>query len=448
VKPPPIKFADSPDGKIAYQVIGDGSIDVVWTLGFLRGNLDGLWEHPMCERYLRRLSSFCRLILLNQRGTGLSDPLPAGAPPTFEDWTTDLRCVLDAAGSEQVAVLANDGGGSAGMLFAAAFPERTRALMLFNCYATLARHDDYPWGLPAPALERLIDAFIAAWGSGENLRVMAPDLAGDERFRDWFARLERLSMSPATVSVLARWSLTTLDLRGILPTIKAPTLVVSHAEHPWVRPGHSRYLAEHIPNAKHIERPGFWGIPYVDDVDWTLSEVQAFLTGTRGSQDLDNRVLATVLFTDIVDSTGHAARVGDRRWGALLDDHNKLAAAEIERFRGRIVKSTGDGFLVTFDGPARAIRCALNLGDAVRPLGIEVRTGLHTGEVELRDDDVGGIAVHIAERVMGEAGAEEVLVSGAVPPLVAGSGIEFDDCGVRPLKGVPGEWRLFAVKRS
>jgi class 3 adenylate cyclase len=330
------------------------------------------------------------------------------------------------------------------LVFAASFPERTQALALLNSYATLGRHDDYEWGFPAEVLERFVSNAVTNYGTGARLGFSAPEMAHDDRFRDWFARLERTSHSPSTWQVVMR-AQAAVDLRGILPAIKAPTLVISHARHPYVRVDHGRYLAEHIPNARYVERPGFWGFSWLHDVDWTLDELQDFFTGTRGAPDLDDRVLATVLFTDIVASTERAASLGDRRWRQILDEHDSVTRSEIERFRGRLVKSTGDGFLATFDGPARAIRCAVALTNAVRPLGIEVRTGVHTGEVQVREEDLGGIAVHIADRVMGEAGPGEVLVSGAVPPLVAGSGIEFDDRGVRPLKGVPGEWRLFAV---
>jgi class 3 adenylate cyclase/pimeloyl-ACP methyl ester carboxylesterase len=443
MKPPSIHFADSPEGKIAYQVVGEGPIDLVFSLGG-RGNLDVVWEYPATERFLRRLASFSRLILCNQRGTGLSDPIPLGAPPTAEEWTMDIRWVMDAVASERAAYLATELGGILGILFAATFPERTLALALLNCFATMNRFDDYPWGLPSKALDRFEKAFVQAWGTGENLRVLAPELVDDERFRESYARLERLSMGPFTSRVVAT-TITNIDMRGILSSIKAPTLVISHEGSSLARSGHGRYLADHISDARYIERPGFWGLPWIHDVDWVLDELQTFFTGTKGVPSLDDRVLATVLFTDIVGSTERAASLGDHRWRALLDEHDALTRREIERFRGRLVKSTGDGCLATFDGPARAIRCALALTEVVHGLGIEVRTGLHTGEVELRDKDLGGIALHIAQRVMGEAGSGEVLVSSAIPPLVAGSGIDFDDRGVRALKGVPGEWRLYAV---
>jgi class 3 adenylate cyclase len=331
------------------------------------------------------------------------------------------------------------------MVRAATFPQRTVALALVDCFATMRRFDDYPWGFPPDALEKRDAAALASWGSAPGLRILAPGLADDERFRDWWARSQRGYMSQSMMAVAQR-IMSGTDLRGILSSIEAPTLVISHTEHPWLRLGHGKYLAEHIPGARYIERQGFSGIEWLDDADWTLDEVQSFFTGTRGESGIDDRVLATILFTDIVGSTERAAEIGDQRWRYLLDEHDRITRREIERFRGRLVKSTGDGLLATFDGPARAIRCARALADAVRPLGIEVRTGLHTGEIELRDDDVGGIAVHIAARVMGEAGAGEVLVSGAVPPLVAGAEIDFEDRGERVLKGVPGAWRLFAVK--
>jgi len=442
VKPPRIRFAPSPEGKIAYQVVGDGPIDLLFHPG--PQNLDAIWDNPSLERFLRRLASFSRLILHNRRGTGLSDPIPLGAAPTLEEWASDLDCVLDALGSERASLLCSDVGGIAASVVAATHPERVTALALLNCYATLRRADEYPWGFPEVAMDRFLEAFTSRYGTGGNVQVTAPELAHDERFREWFGRLERLSMSPTAAELFTKLILT-CDIRGILPLVKAPTLVISHAGHPWIRSDHGAYLAEHIPNARYVERPGFWGLYWIHDVEWVLDEVETFFTGTKSAPNLDDRVLATVLFTDIVGSTERAAAMGDQRWRWLLDEHDIVMRREIERYRGRAVKSTGDGYLATFDGPARAIRCALAIKEAVNGLGVEVRTGLHTGEVELRGEDVGGIAVHIAARVMAEAGSSEVLVSGAVPPLVAGSGIEFTDRGVQPLKGVPGEWRLFSV---
>jgi class 3 adenylate cyclase len=335
--------------------------------------------------------------------------------------------------------------GAAYLLFAATFPERVLSLALANSWATLRRRDDYPWGIPAEVLDQANEVLVELWGTDESVAIFSPKLANDERFREWFARLERATHSPSTLKVL-RQIVSALDVRATLPTIKAPALIVSHARHPYVRPDHSRFLAEHLPNAKHIERPGNGTFFWLHDVDWMLEEVQTFFTGTKGAPDLDDRILATVLFTDIVSSTERASALGDRGWRELLDEHDRLVHREIERFRGRAVKSTGDGILATFEGPARAIRCAIAINEAISPLGIEVRTGLHTGEVELRGEDIGGIAVHIGARVMKEAGPGEVLVSGAVPPLVAGSAIEFEDRGAKEIKGIPGEWRMFLVK--
>ncbi len=442
MKPPPVHFAPSPGGRIAYQVVGDGPVDILFHPG--PKNLDVIWENPALERFLRRLATWSRLIMCNRRGTGLSDPIPNGAPPTNEEWATDLRWVLDAAGSERAALLATEEGGGSIPLFAATHPERTRSLALINCFATLRRSEDYPWGFPEESFERFIQAYKSQHGTGANLKVLAPELADDERFRDWFARLERASMNPATTEFATRLMLS-MDIRGVLSTINVPTLVISHTGSPWIRPEHGRYLAEHIPDSRYVERPGFWGLYWIHDVDWILGELQTFFTGTKGAPNLDDRVLATVLFTDIVGSTERASEIGDQRWHWLLDEHDAIMRREIERYRGRAVKFTGDGYLATFDGPARAIRCALSVNEAVRDLGLQVRAGLHTGEVELRGEDVAGIAVNIAARVMAEAGAGEVVVSGSVPPLVAGSGIEFADRGVHPLKGVPGEWSLFTV---
>ena len=443
MKAPRVQFANSPGGKIAFQLAGDGPIDLAF-FPYMGWNLDMIWEHPGLARYLQRLASFSRLILFCPRGYALSDPIPLGDPPTHEEWTTDFRYVMDAASSDRTALMGVGESGPGLMMFAAAFPERTSALVLVNSFATLQRHDDYPWGMPADLLERFRLAVSPLWGTGEIMRAQAPELADDERFIQWCARLERGTVSPATYAFIRRM-VPQIDVRGVLPSIQAPTLVISHEGDPYIRPGHGRYLAEHIPNARLAERPGFFGVYWLHDVDWVLDEVQSFLTGARSAASVDDRVLATILFTDIVGSTRQAAELGDERWRTLLDAHDEIADREIERYRGRRVKSTGDGILAIFDGPARGIRCALSIRDEVRSLGLDVRTGLHTGEVELRGEDITGIAVAIAARVMSEATAGTVLVSEAVPPLVAGSGILFEDRGRRTLKGLPGEWRLHAA---
>lgn len=446
VEIPEPRYAKAPDGYIAYQVLGDGPIDLVFVPNWLT-NLDVMWEDPHLERYLRRLASFSRLILLDKRGSGLSDPIPLSAPPNLEDSMLDIGSVLDAVGSERAAIFAIEQGGFPAMLFAATSPARVSALVLLDAFARLVRDEDYPWGMPASTFEKFNRGTVERWGTGADLEFIGPELARDKRFRRWYARLERLSMSHG---VYEAFNLLTLqwpaDVQSILPTISAPTLVVGHREHPWIRPGHGRYLAEHIPSARFVERPGASGVWWRHDTDGVLDEVQAFLTGTRGAPASEDRVLTTVLFTDIVGSTERAAELGDGRWRELLDSHDAVVRRQIERLRGQVIKTTGDGFLATFDGPARAVRCALAVQDDLRSLGVQVRSGVHTGEVERRGEDLGGIAVHIAQRVQALAAPGGVMVSRTVVDLVAGSGLEFDDRGEHSLKGVPGEWKLFAVK--
>jgi len=442
---PEPRFVRTPEGSIAYQVVGDEPLDLALMPNWMT-NLDVIWEDAQLQRSLHRLASFARLILFDKRGSGLSDPIPLDVPPNMEDSALDLRSVLDAVGSERAAVFAMEHGGLPAMLFSATFPERVSALVLLNCWPRLVRADDYPWGMPPATAQKFLRGNIERWGTGRDLDFIAPELAADERFRRWYARLERLSMSHGVYEAYTLYNLEArADLRSILQTIRAPTVVIQHTRHRWIRPEHGQYLAERIPNATYIERPGEFGLWWRHDTEAVLEEVQAFLTGSRAIPDLDDRVLATVLFTDIVGSTEHATALGDSRWRELLDAHDGACRRHIERFRGREVKTTGDGFLATFDGPARAIRAALAIRDEVRGLGIHVRSGIHTGEVQQRGDDVAGIAVHIAQRVQGLAQPGEVLVSRTVVDLVAGSGIRFDDRGTHTLKGVPGEVRLFAT---
>ncbi len=444
MKPPPIRWADGPGGKIGYQVLGDGPLDLVFVQPG-RSNLDVQWEHLPLERFFLRLASFSRLMLINFRGFGLADPVRGGDPHPIEDSMDDLNAVLDAVGSNTTAILGMETAGVVPILFAATFPGRVRALALVNACATLRRREDYPTGIPDKAMDRFALQVEATWGTGETLDWLAPEMATNDHFREWFARLERSSVAPSMVQEGWRQA-ANCDVRSVLGLVRTPTLVISHEGHPFIRPGHGRYLAEHLANARYVERPGFWGLYWIHDSDWVLDEVETFLTGTKAQPVLDDRVLSTVLFTDIVGSTERAVGLGDRRWHRLLDEHDDLMRREVERFEGHVVELSGDGLLVTFPRPAKAIRCAVALTEAIRTLGLEVRAGLHTGEIELRGDRVAGIAVHIAARVTAQAGAGEVLVSSAVPPLVAGSGLEFDDRGTRDLKGVPGEWRLYAVK--
>ena len=437
------RYAMSTDGHVAYQVIGSGPRDLVFVPNWA-SNVEIMWEEPSLARFLRRLATFSRLLCFDKRGTGASDPVTLDALPTLEQWMEDVRSVMDAVGSERTVLLGDAEGGQMAMLFAATYPERVSALILTNATARHLRDVDYPCGLPARSVPRFLELMRQRWGNGGLVPVMAPSLAHDAQLRRWYGRYERLSLSPRAINAYYTSHLER-DLRSVLPTIQVPTLVLHRAGNQHIRVGHGRYIAEHIPGAKYVELPGEEHYFHSGDTEAMLAEIEEFLTGVRPAAEFD-RVLATVLFTDIVGSTERAAVLGDRAWHALLETHNAIVRQELTRHRGREIKTAGDGFLATFDGPARAIRCASAIHGQMRPLGIEIRAGLHTGECELMGNDVGGIAVHIGARVAGEAGAGEILVSSTVKDLVAGSGIAFADRGPRALKGVPGEWRLFAVE--
>jgi pimeloyl-ACP methyl ester carboxylesterase len=436
-----VKTADG--GHVAYQVVGEGPSDLVaMHTGF--SHLEWDWEGPALARFLHRLAGFTRLIRFDMRGLGLSDPVSPKDWPTLEQRADDLLAVLDVVGSERAALLGGVQGGQIMMFFAATYPERTAALVLAGTSARFAWAPDYPWGIPADEQRMRMARAEQGWERGLGLlRLIAPSVADDPAFVSWWFHAYRQSTSPGTSVVNTRFVFET-DLRSLLPTIQVPTLVLCRSDDPFGGPPHARYLAEHIPGAKLVELPGEDNLIYVGDSDAVLDEVEEFLIGSRHTPDSD-RVLATVLFTDIVGSTEGVAQLGDRRWRDLLDAHDRTVRRQLDRFRGREINTTGDGFSATFDGPGRAIRCAQAIRDAVRALGIEVRAGLHTGEIEVRGTDVAGLAVHIGARVAALAGPGEVLVSGAIPPLVVGSGVEFADRGEHELKGVPGTWRLFAV---
>jgi class 3 adenylate cyclase len=442
-----IRYARNNDGQsIAYEVSGDGPLDLVFIPDWVT-NLEVMREEPSIARFLDRLASFSRLICLDKRGSGLSDPVPLGAIPTIEEWMHDVRTVLDDLGSRRAALLGHGEGGALALLFAATHPERTHAIVLADTCARRRRAPDYPWGLPDDAAERHIDAIVGAWGSGEAARFGAPSEAHAPGFIARRGRLERLAMSPGEFAAIYP-STYDLDIRPVLETIGVPTLVLHRSENPYMRVGNGRYLAEHIDGATLIELPGRDHFFHAGDTMAMLDHVQQFLTGTREVPD-HNRVLATVLFTDIVGATGLAERLGDRDWKALLDRHHVLVRHELERFRGREVDTAGDGFFATFDGPARGVRCALAIRDIVRTLGVEVRAGLHIGECELMGDKVGGIAVHIAARIMALSQPGGVLVSRTVKDLVAGSGLDFEPAGRHALRGVAEEWDLyFAMSRA
>jgi class 3 adenylate cyclase len=448
IEPPETQYARTSDGAhIAYQVCGNGPLDVL--LHAVGANhVELSWEVSAFARFFRRLASFSRLIRFDHRGVGMSDPLGRTEQPTLEQRAHEMLAVLDAAGSEQATLVANGVSGSMAIFFAASYPMRTASLVLDGCYARLARAPDYPWGVPNEVLGHEIVRVNDARIGGDSidytgLRYIAPHAVRDAEFVAEYRRYYRYTTSPGAVRGEAEM-VTYADVRALLPAIQAPTLVLYRREDRWVGKPHAVYLAEHIPRSTLVELPGEDNLMVVGDSDADLDEIEEFLTGVRHAPATD-RVLATVLFTDIVGSTERAAELGDRRWRELLDAHDRAVRRQLERFRGREVNTAGDGFLATFDGPGRAIECAGAIRAAVRALDIEVRAGLHTGEIEMRGDDVAGVAVHIGARVSALAGTGEVLVSSTVKDLVAGSGIEFEDRGEHELKGVPGTWHLYSV---
>jgi class 3 adenylate cyclase len=443
---PDTRYAKTADGvHIAYQVTGDGPPDLVF-LSSGGSHVEQAWGLPSFARVFRRFASFSRLIRFDPRGFGLSDPFNVAEWPSLEQQAAEMAVVLDAAGSERAAVAAQQVGGLLAIFFAATYPTRTSALVLDGCTARFTYAPDCPWGLP----EEVIAAGVGTlddWAAGSrdsDLEYLAPSAKGDLEFASQWKRYSRSVGSPAIARAMAEMFLLA-DVRAVLSAVQAPTLVVYRRDDQFLGKPHATYLAEHIAGAKLVEVPGEDNLIFAGDSDADVDEIEEFLTGVRHGPETD-RVLATVLFTDIVESTEHAARLGDHAWRELLDAHDRVVRRQLERFRGREVNTVGDGFLATFDGPGRAITCACAIRDDVRALGIEVRAGLHTGEVEVRGNDIAGVAVHIGARVAALAGPGEALVSGAVPPLVVGSGIQFADRGEHELKGVPGLWHLFAVQ--
>lgn len=427
---------------IAYQVSGSGTLDVV-LISLWFSHVEARWEVPGFDHFLHRLGSFSRLISFDKYGIGLSDPAPTGSLPPLEDWMDDVRAVMDAAGSERAALFGAADGGMMAATFAATYPERVSALILANSTARMSWAPDYPIGIPPERAEVIASVTEETWGRPDLLTLTNPSLGEDQAAREAYARLMRMAASPSTADAVVRLLLE-IDVRHVLPAIQAPTLVIHRTDNVLLSLDHGRYLAEHIPNAHLVEVPGAdYGLG-IGDVDSVLDEVEEFLTGVRGQVDV-NRMLATVMFTDIVSSTERAAAVGDSRWKELLEAHHEIARRQISRYQGQLVKSTGDGVLATFDGPARAILAATAIRDATHRLGIEIRAGLHTGEIQRHGDDVLGLGVHIAARVQAEAEPGEVLASRTVKDLVAGSGVRFRDRGTHHLEGVPEDWQLFEV---
>jgi class 3 adenylate cyclase len=441
VDQPETRYASSGDVSIAYKVYGEGELDLVVVPGF-SCHVEIMWEFEPSRRFFEGLGSFSRVMMFDRRGSGLSDPV-AEAPP-LEVRMDDVRAVMDAAGSQRAALLGISEGVPMSLLFAATYPERVQALVCYGGTARATYADDYPWAVPAEALvESTVELLAPNWGDGSITEVTAPSQAENPEVRAYIGRMQRATTSPGMMWKLGKMFMD-LDVRDIVPSVHTPTLVLHRRHDRLVNVRHGRWLAEHLPNARLVELDGDDHDPRYERVDEWLGEVQEFLTGARAERQPD-RKLTTVLFTDIVDSTRTATELGDRRWREVLEGHQRDVRRALDRFSGREVKSTGDGFLATFDGPARAIQCARELIKSSEPRGIRIRAGLHTGECEVMGDDIGGIAVHIAARVSAHAEPSEVLVSRTVKDLVAGSGIQFSDRGTHTLKGISDTWQLHAV---
>jgi class 3 adenylate cyclase len=439
---PETHYARVDDLHIAFQIVGDGPVDVVLVDQWL-GHMEAQWDVPPMAELRRRLAAFSRLILFDKRGVGMSDPVPLASLPSIETWMDDLRSVMDAASSGEAVLVTTMAGTMLGLVFAASHPDRVRALIVVDGFARMLASDDYPEGQPSDEGDRRVGQVESMWGRGFMLDLFAPSMRAVPGVRDAWARYERMAGSPGVSQAMIR-NIYRLDVRDVLPLIRVPTLVIQHPEARGLSAGHGRYLAEHIPGARRVELPGPDNLIWAGDQEAVVAEIEEFVTGARPAQRTDRR-LATVLFTDIVDSTRHASSIGDSAWRALLGRHDALARDAVGRSGGQLIKSTGDGILATFDRPSRAIEtaCAIRLG--VDALGLRVRAGVHTGEIELATGDVTGLAVHVASRVASLAGASDILVTSTVRDLVLGSGVDLIERGSRVLKGVPGRWRIFAV---
>ena len=429
------RYALNGDLHVAYRTSREGPRDIVYVSNW-HSCCEVVPELPSIQGWVEAMTSLGRLIYFDQPGTGVSDPVTPGALPTLEQWADSITAVLDDLGSREAVLVASNAAFAPAALFAATHPSRTTALVVLGGFADAGR--------TTLVRDKVRATRVRTWGTGELVRVANPDMPWNEEIRAAWARMERLAASPRTVALMTPLAMD-VDVRAVLPTVRVPTLVLHHTDDVIIPPAKGKYIAEHIPDAKYVELPGRNWLHNVEP-GWRESfrEIAEFLTGHQADV-ADDRVLATVLFTDIVDSTRRAAEIGDRDWHALLDAHDAVVRAQLNRFRGREVNTSGDGFLAMFDGPQRAIRCAMAIRDAVQALGIQVRAGLHTGECELRGDDIGGIGVHIGARVSALAGPNDVLVSSTLRDLVIGSGLEFENRGAYELKGVPGEWHLFAV---
>jgi class 3 adenylate cyclase len=442
VEVPETRFAYVGEDRVAYQVFGEGPPDVVYMSGTAE-TIDVRWEWPPYAHFLRRLASFSRVVAFDQRGQGGSDRVSRSGVSVWEDWAEDVRAVLDAVGSERCALFATIETTPIALLLAATEPERTQSLILFSGTARLAAAADYP-GLSLDTLREVQAWTEDTWGTEATASLLTPSHADDPAYRRWFAKAQRAALGPrdaaAVLSVIGE-----MDVRQVLASVRTPALVIHRKGYQWVPIEQARYLAEHLPDARLLLSDGDEPSPWSEPFEEVLDEIEGFLTGARNRAASTDRVLATVLFTDIVGSTERAADQGDRRWRTLLESHDAITRGVIDQHGGRMIKLTGDGVLATFDGPGRAVQCARSLREALRTLAIDIRAGIHTGEIEVRGDDIGGIAVHVASRVMDHADPGEIWVSGAVPLLMVGSSVEFELRGEWALKGVPGDWQLLSV---
>jgi class 3 adenylate cyclase len=438
---PRTQYTSLGEDRIAYQVFGEGPVDLVFASS--SGEcVDIRWEVPGYGDLLRRLASLSRVIMFDRRGTGSSDPASGDSLPSWERWADETQVVMDAVGSERAVIFGHVEAGATAILFAGVHADRTRALILFHAAARYLVGPDYPWGATPETLDRIADSIADGWGT-DRMPAFSPDATRDPGFHRWLLRMQRLTMSPKEAAVHFRWLFHT-DVREMLPSVRTPTLVLHREGYKWTSPEHGRYIADRVPEARFAMVPGSDASWFTAPTAETMHYIGEFLTGLSAVVEPD-RALAAILFTDIVGSTERAAALGDREWRNLIGTHDLVVRTIVEQHRGRLIRTTGDGMLATFDGPGRAIHCAAALRDALRALGLEIRAGLHTGEIEFTGNDIAGIGVHIAARVLDKASAGQLLTSAAVPMLVAGSGIEFDDRGEHDLKGVPGTWRLFSV---
>ncbi|MGH7685425.1 MAG: adenylate/guanylate cyclase domain-containing protein [Candidatus Dormibacteria bacterium] len=441
---PPTQYARNGPVHLAYQVLGSGSPNLVVVSSGPGSHMDHQWDEPHAARWLRQLGSFARLVMYDNRGTGLSDPVSVDNVPTMDQQVDDLRVVMDATGCDRAVIAGHIGGCAPAMVFAATRPERVEKLILMGGYARLRRSADYPYGVEQDVIDMLAETVLAGWGTGDDLPLTDPSMADDEEFKTWYAQMERLAASPGAAAAMARQWFET-DVRSVLATITAPTLVIGRAENALYPPEHAKYLAEHIAGARYVEIPGSDLHFFTQGADVTMRTVQEFITGTPSPASGD-RFLGTVLFVDVVDSTRLAVEIGDARFRTLIQDFHELLEQQLARHGGRLVDTAGDGALSLFDSPARAIECAESLRTAVRSLGFEIRAGVHTGEMERgANGEVRGIAVHIGARVAALAGANDLYVSRTIRDLMAGAQVDFESRGTHELKGVPGRWEIFAV---